>query len=60
MIADKLSLDRTLLKPTTINEMNWHAQRPKDSSLDVSLATEILNEKPQTIQKSLELFLSEL
>ena len=60
MVADKLSLDRSLLKPTTINEMNWYAQRPKDSSLDVSLATEILNEKPQTIQKSLELLLSEL
>ena len=40
--------------------MDWIAQRPKDSSLDVSLATEILNEKPQKIQESLELFFSEL
>jgi len=60
MIADKLNLDKTLLKPTKINEMNWKAPRPKDSSLDVSLANEILNEKPQSIQKGLELFLSEL
>ena len=40
--------------------MNWKAQRPMDSSLDVSFATKILNEKPQTIQQSIELFLSEL
>ncbi len=60
MIADKLNLDKTLLKPTKLEEMNWKAPRPKDSSLDVSLANEILNEKPQTIQKGLELFLSEL
>ena len=60
LICDKLSLDKTLLKPTKINEMNWKAQRPMDSSLDVSFATKILNEKPQTIQQSIELFLSEL
>ena len=60
LIAEKLSLDKTLLIPTKTDEMNWIAPRPKDSSLDVSLASEVLNEKPQTIQKSLELFLSEL
>jgi len=60
MIADKLNLDKTMLKPTKIADMNWKAQRPKDSSLNVSLATEILNEKPQKIEQSLELFLSEI
>jgi len=60
LIANKLSLEKKLLIPTKTDEMNWIAQRPKDSSLDVSLATEILNEKPQTIQQSLELFFSEL
>ncbi len=60
MVADRLNLDKTLLKPTNITEMNWKAQRPQDSSLDVSLATEILEEKPQKIEQSLELFLSEL
>ena len=39
--------------------MNWKAPRPKDSSLDVSLAIEILNEKPQTIQHGLDCFLNE-
>jgi len=60
MVADRLNLDKTLLKPTKITEMNWKAQRPIDSSLDVSLATEILEEKPQKIEESLELFFSEL
>ena len=60
MIADKMNLDKTLLKSAKITEMNWKAQRPQDSSLDVSLATEILEEKPQKIEQSLDLFLSEL
>ena len=60
LVADKLSLDKKLLIPTKINEMDWKAQRPKDSSFDVSLATEILNEKPQEIEHSLDLFINEL
>lgn len=60
MVADRLNLDKNLLKPATITEMNWKAQRPRDSSLDVSLATEILEEKPQKIEQGLDLFLSEL
>jgi len=60
MVAEKLNLDKTLLRPTKIVDMNWIAQRPKDSSLDVSFATEILDEKPQKIEQSLELFLSQI
>jgi len=60
LVADQLSLDKKLLIPTKTDEMDWKAQRPQDSSLDVSLATEILNEKPQKIQQSLELFYAEL
>ena len=59
LVSDKLGLDKKLLVPTKTDEMNWKAQRPKDSSLDVSLATEILNEKPQKIEQSLESFFSE-
>ena len=40
--------------------MKLKAQRPKDSSLDVSLVTEILNEQPQIIDQSIELFINEL
>ena len=60
MVVDRLNLDKILLKPAKITEMNWKAQRPQDSSLNVSLATEILEEKPQKIEQSLDLFLSEL
>ena len=59
MVCDKLNLDKSLLIPTKTDEMNWKAQRPKDSSLDVSYAAEILEEKPQKIERSLELFFSE-
>ena len=60
LVADKLSLDKKLLIPTKTNDMNWKSQRPKDSSLNVSLANEILNEKPQKIEQSLDLFINEL
>ena len=49
-----------ILIPTKIDDMNWKSKRPKDSSLDVSLAAEILNEQPQKIEQSIELFMNEL
>lgn len=60
MIADKLNLDKTFLKPTKITQMKWNAKRPADSSLDVSKAKETLDNKPQTIETSLELFIRQL
>ena len=60
LVADKLHLDKNFLIPTKSDNMNWNAQRPKDSSLDVSFATEILNEQPQKIEQSIELFINEL
>ena len=60
LVADKLHLDKNFLIPTKIDAMNWKAQRPKDSSLDISLAAEILNEKPQTIQQSLVHFIKDV
>ena len=60
LVAYKLSLDKKFLIPTKTDEMTWKSQRPKDSSLDVSFATQILNEKPQEIKQSLDLFIDEL
>ena len=60
MISDKLNLDGSLLKQISINKMKWVARRPKDSSLDVSRASSILNEKPQKIDQSLNLFIDEM
>ena len=59
-VSDKLNLDSTLLKQISIDKMKWVAQRPKDSSLDVSRASSILNEKPQKIDQSLNLFIDEM
>lgn len=60
LVADKLSLDKTFLKPASINDMNWTAKRPKDSSLDISKATAILKEKPLSIEQGLEHFIQEI
>lgn len=60
MIADKLNLDKKLLKPVTINEMNWMAKRPRDSSLDVSKIVSILKEKPLAIEQGIDHFIQEL
>ena len=60
IIAEKLDLDETLLKPTKMAEMKWDAQRPQDSSLDVSKAIAILDNKPQKIERSLELLINQI
>jgi len=60
MVADKLNLDKKLLKPTNISEMNWVAKRPKDSSLDVSQAVSILREKPFIIEQGLDNLVREI
>jgi len=33
-VAEKLGFDKTLIKPAKMEEMNWIAKRPKDSSLN--------------------------
>jgi len=43
-----------------INELKLEASRPKDSSLNISKADIILNEKPQKINQSLDLFIDEI
>ena len=60
MISNKLNLDEKLLRDVSINELKWEAQRPKDSSLDVSKIASILNEKPQKINQSINPFIDEL
>jgi dTDP-4-dehydrorhamnose reductase len=56
MVSEKLNLEKSLIKKAGMEQMSWLAKRPQDSSLDVSLAVKTLNEKPQTIQQSLESF----
>jgi len=58
-IAEILNIDKKFLKPIKIEQMGWKAQRPKDSSLDVSKAKKLLKNKPETIEKSLEWYFSD-
>ena len=60
LISDKLGLDGKLLREISINDIKWEAQRPKDSSLNVSKAISILNHKPQKIDHDVNLFIDEI
>jgi len=60
LIADKLPLDKKLLKTANMDEIKWLAKRPRDSSLDVSKAFSLLNEKPFTLESSLDDFVKEM
>lgn len=60
LVAERLGLDKNLIKQTTTDKMSWTAMRPKNSSLDISYASRILNEKPQSILQSLDLFCKQL
>ena len=60
LVSDKLGLDGKLLREISINDIKWEAQRPKDSSLDVSKAISILNQKPQKIDHDVNLFIDEI
>jgi dTDP-4-dehydrorhamnose reductase len=53
-IARKFNLDEGLVEEAYMDEMNWIAKRPKDSSLDVSKASRTLNVKPVSLNESLE------
>jgi len=52
-IAECFDLDRSLVKPITMDMMDWVAKRPKDSSLDVSKIAKF--KKPYSLEKSLGL-----
>jgi len=60
LVSDKLDLDEKLLREISINDIKWEARRPKDSSLNVSKAISILNQKPQKIDHDVNLFIDEI
>ena len=59
LIFDKFNLNKTLLKPVTTDQMKWVAKRPRDSSLNVTKASSVLDSKPQSLEESLEQFFDE-
>ena len=59
-VADVFDLDKTLIMPSKMDELNWIAKRPKDSSLDTSKAAGMLEEKPYDLRKALKVLREEL
>lgn len=45
--------DPSLIRSARMDELNWVATRPKDSSLDVSKSAEVLNTKPLKLDEAL-------
>ena len=57
MLAEKLGLDASLVRPVSMSDMkSWTAKRPHDTSLDTSKAAKMLKEKPLGIEPGLELY----
>lgn len=50
-VAKEFGLDENLIIPAKMDDINWIAKRPKDSSLDTSKAAKYLNEEPYELKK---------
>lgn len=60
LLASTFGLNPDLITPTSSKELQWAARRPKDSSLDVSKASNLLNEKPLKLDHAFELLKKEV
>ena len=59
-IAKEFGLDENLIMSAKMDDINWIAKRPKDSSLDTSKAQNLLDEKPYDIKKALKVLKEEI
>ena len=59
-LAEAFNLNMDLVKPAKMNEMSWKAKRPRDSSLNVSKALDILNQRPLKLNQALEMMSKEV
>lgn len=55
-IAEQFSLDKDLISPIKMDEMNFKAKRPRNSSLNVSKASRLLSIRPLTYSDALKEF----
>lgn len=55
-LAKQLNLDTKLVTPVGSESSTWIARRPRDSSLDVTKAQELLNERPLELNQALQQF----
>ncbi len=59
-LADVFELERSMIIPAKMAELRWKAKRPMDSSMDVSKAARLFNEKPWDIDRSLKTLREEI
>jgi dTDP-4-dehydrorhamnose reductase len=59
LIAKHFNLNEQLIIPTTSDQIKWLARRPKDSSLNVQKAQQILKNKPLEIEESIRIMKNE-
>ncbi len=59
-IAKEFGLNDGLIMPAKMDEINWIAKRPRDSSLDTTKAQDILDEKPYELKKALKMLKEEM
>jgi len=52
-LAEAFNLNTDLIKPAKMDEISWKAKRPRDSSLNVSKALALLNQKPIKLNQAL-------
>ena len=58
-ISKIINANKQFLKLTKMDQMDWKAPRPADSSLSVSKANKILKNKPEKIEDSLKLLFNQ-
>ena len=59
-ISRQFGFNEELILEATSNDMNWKAIRPKDSSLNITKATKLLQNKPESFDDALAAFADEL
>jgi len=58
-LAEVFDLNKHAIKPAEIDDMQWKAKRPKDSSLNVSKAKALLNATPLKLNQALNMMRKE-
>lgn len=59
-LADAFGVNKGLIVPSKMADIGWKALRPMDSSMDVSKATQTLEEKPWNIAESFKVLKEEI
>jgi len=59
-IAETFQLDKKIISKAKSSDMNWHAKRPRNTSLNVEKASNTLDKKPLKIEEALNTLKEEI